>query len=260
MIQGIYAVIVLDLKRFWLDRARIVTGLMQPLLYLFVFGAGLGASSVLGAGNYQRFIFPGTMALTLFMTATFGAISIVFDRQIGFFKAVLVAPVPRTAIALGKIAAGALQAFGQGLVLLPFAPLAGVHLGPLEIVQMLGGMLLASVTFAAVGVAVAVRFNSVTVFPIVSNVIILPLFFMSGAMYPLTMAPRWMQLLAHADPVAYAVDLMRGALLDKYFFPVPLSIGVLAAFIAVLAWMATRAFQKGEDDSILGKNAFPWRR
>jgi ABC-2 type transport system permease protein len=125
---------------------------------------------------------------------------------------------------------------------------------------MLGGMLLASLTFAAMGVAVAVRFNSVTVFPIVSNVIILPLFFMSGAMYQLDKSPHWMQVLAHADPVAYAVDLMRGALLDKYFFPVPLSLGVLSAFIAVLAWMATRAFQKGEDDSMLGKNAFPWRR
>lgn len=260
MIRGIYAVVVLDLKRFWLDRARIVTGLMQPLLYLFVLGAGIGASSVLGGGEYRRYIFPGTMALTLFMSATFGAITIVFDRQIGFFKAVLVAPVPRTAIALGKIAAGALQAFAQGLVLLPFAPLAGVHLGPLEVVEMLGGMLLASVTFSAVGVAVAVRFNSVTVFPIVSNVIILPLFFMSGAMYPLAMTPRWMQLLAHADPVAYAVDLMRGALLDKFFFPVPMSLGVLAAFIAVLAWAATRAFQKGEDDSVLGGNKFPWRR
>src|SRR4051812_33106030 len=104
-----YAVVVLDLKRAWLDRARMAVGLMQPLLYLFVLGAGIGASSQLGSGDYRRFIFPGTMGLTLLMTATFTAISIVFDRQIGFFKAVLVSPVPRPAIAFGKILSGALQ-------------------------------------------------------------------------------------------------------------------------------------------------------
>src|ERR1044071_135201 len=129
MIRGIYAVVVLDLKRFWLDRARLLSGLAQPLLYLFVLGAGLGASSRLGGGDYQRYIFPGVLGLSLLFTATFSAITIVFDRQIGFFKAVLVAPVPRTAIAIGKIVAGALQALAQAIIVLPFAPLAGVPLG-----------------------------------------------------------------------------------------------------------------------------------
>src|SRR5690349_16991708 len=123
MIRGIYAVAVLDLKRFWLDRARMIMGLVQPLLYLFVLGAGIGSSSTLG-GNYQSYIFPGVLGLSMLFTATFAAISIVFDRQIGFFKAVLVAPVSRTAIALGKIGSGAIQAAVQGLIVLPFAPLA----------------------------------------------------------------------------------------------------------------------------------------
>jgi hypothetical protein len=101
--RGILAIVILDLKRFWLDRARLVAGLIQPLLYLFVLGAGIGASSRMGGGDYRRFIFPGTMGLSLLFSATFAAITIVFDRQIGFFKAVLVAPVPRPAIALGKI-------------------------------------------------------------------------------------------------------------------------------------------------------------
>lgn len=138
MIRGIYAVLVIDLKRFWLDRARLVMGLAQPLLYLFVLGAGIGSSSRQGGANYQRFIFPGVLALSMLFTATFAAISIVFDRQIGFFKAVLVAPVPRPAIALGKVAAGAVQAAIQGLIVLPFAPLVGVHLGVIETVELLG--------------------------------------------------------------------------------------------------------------------------
>lgn len=260
MIRGIYAMVVLDLKRFWLERTRLVAGLAQPLLYLFVLGAGLGANSQQGGGNYQRYIFPGVLALSLLFTATFAAITIVFDRQIGFFKAVLVAPVPRSAIALGKIAAGALQAFAQGLIVLPFAPLAGVRFGILEGAELIGAMLLASVTFSAIGVAFASRFTSTTVFPIVSNAVLLPMFFLSGALYPLTVAPHWMQLAAHLDPVAYAVDLMRGALLGTFFFPVPLSLGALALIISLLAWASVRVFNRGEDDSSLGATRFSWRR
>jgi ABC-2 type transport system permease protein len=252
MIRGIYAIIVLDLKRAWLDRARLFTGLAQPLLYLFVLGAGLGGSSRLGGPDYQRFIFPGVVGLSLLFTAVFMAISIVFDRQIGFLKAVLVAPLPRAAIAFGKISSGAIQALVQGLILLPFAPLAGIPLSVGAILGLMGAMLIAALTFSAIGVAVAARFTSTTVFPIISNTVILPMFFLSGAMYPLASAPRWMQIATHFDPVAYAVDLMRGVLLGKFFFPPALSIAVLATMIAILAGAAVQVFNRGEDDSSLG--------
>ena len=259
MMRGIYAVVVLDLKRFWLDRTRLLMGLAQPLLYLFVLGAGIGSSSRLG-GNYQTFIFPGVLGLSMLFTATFAAISIVFDRQIGFFKAVLVAPVPRPAIAMGKIASGAIQAAVQGAIVLPFAPLAGVPLGVTGTGELLAGMVLASITFAAIGVAFAARFTSVTVFPIISNAVLLPMFFLSGALYPLTSAPRWMQLAAHFDPVAYAVDLMRGALLGSFFFPPWLSVAALAFVIALLTRSAVKVFNRGEDDSSLGATGFSWHR
>src|ERR1039458_7976209 len=138
MIGGFCAIVILDLRRAWLARARLVAGLAQPLLYLFVLGAGIGGSSQLGGGEYRRYIFPGVLGLSLLFSATFAAIVIVFDRQIGFFKAVLVAPIPRSAIALGKIASGAIQAFVQGLVILPFAPLAGVPLSPLSVLTLVG--------------------------------------------------------------------------------------------------------------------------
>jgi ABC-2 type transport system permease protein len=259
MIRGVYAVVVLDLKRFWLDRARLIAGLAQPLLYLFVLGAGLGASSRLGGGDYQRYIFPGVLGLSLLFTATFAAISIVFDRQIGFFKAVLVAPVPRPAIAFGKIIAGAAQAFAQAAIVLPFAPFVGVRLGFLETLVLLGAMALGSLTFSAIGVAFAARFTSTTVFPIVSNAVLLPMFFLSGALYPLTAAPPWMKIAAHFDPVAYAVDLMRGALLGTYFFPVPLSLAALVMVIAALAWASVRVFNRGEDDTAPGPSRLRMR-
>jgi ABC-2 type transport system permease protein len=260
MMRGILAIVIHDLKRAWLDRARLIAGLVQPLLYLFVLGAGIGAGSRMGGGDYRRFIFAGTMGLSLLFSATFSAITIVFDRQIGFFKAVLVAPVPRPAIALGKITAGALQALAQGMILLPFAPLAGVSLGPLQVVEMIGAMTVAAFTFAAIGVSFACRFTSTAVFPIISNAILLPLFFLSGALYRLSDAPRWMQTAAHFDPVAYAVDLMRGSILGTFFFPVALSLGALAFTISVLTWAAVRVFARGEDDSSLGAAKFTWRR
>jgi ABC-2 type transport system permease protein len=260
MIRGILAIVILDLKRFWKDRARLVAGLIQPLLYLFVLGSGIGASSRMGGGDYRRFIFPGTMGLSMLFTATFAAITIVFDRQIGFFKAVLVAPVPRSAIAIGKVVAGALQALAQGLVLLPFAPLAGAPLSAVECIEMVGAMAMASLTFSAIGVGFACRFTSTTVFPIVSNAVLLPMFFLSGGLYPLKAAPTWMQYAAYFDPVAYGVDLMRGAVLGQLFFPIWLSIGALAFTMLVLVSEAVRVFKKGEDDSGLGATQFNWRR
>lgn len=260
MIRGIIAILILDLKRFWQDRARLVAGLVQPLLYLFVLGAGIGASTRMGGGDYRRFIFPGTMGLSLLFTATFAAITIVFDRQIGFFKAVLVAPVPRGAIAAGKILSGATQAFCQGLILLPFAPLAGAPLDLPEVVEVLGAMALASLTFSSIGVAFACRFSSTTVFPIVSNAVLLPMFFLSGGLYPLAAAPHWMQVAAHFDPVAYSIDLMRGPILGRFFFPVPLSLAVLAFVVTALALESVRVFNRGEDDSSLGAARFRWRR
>ena len=257
MIHGIIAIVILDMKRFWLDRTRIIAGLIQPLLYLFVLGAGLGGSSTM-ASSYRPYIYPGTMGLSLLFSATFAAIVIVFDRQVGFFKAVLVAPVPRPAIAIGKILSGAAQAFAQGLVLLPFAPLAGIPVTVSSIFFMLLAMAAAAVAFSGLGVAVAARFSSTTVFPIVSNTILLPLYFLSGALYPLSKAPHWMQLLAYGDPVAYAVDLMRGSLLGIFFFPVWLSIAALFGFVAVFTGMAVQVFNRGEDTQ-MGPAQFRFR-
>lgn len=250
--NAVWTLIVLDMKRFWQDRIRLVSSLVQPLLYLFVLGSGLGASSMLGVHDYRRYIFPGVIALTLLFSSTFAAITIVFDRQIGFLKAVLVAPVPRWAIAGGRVGAGALQALIQGGMLLVFAPLVGVHLGLVDIAEVAAAMLLAAVAFSALGVAVAARFSSPEVFPVVSNALILPMFFLSGALFPLGATPHWMQVAAYADPVAYGVDLMRRALIGQGFFAVPLSVAALALVILVLMALAIRVFARGEDTETQG--------
>lgn len=245
--RGLFAVIMLDLKRLWVDRVRLVSSLIQPLLYLFVLGSGLGASSTMGGSGYLHYIYPGVLGLSLLFSSVFAAMLIVFDRQIGFLKAVLVAPVPRVAIALGKVLSGAIQALVPATILLLLLPLLGMDLSLLALLELIGTMILAAVTFSALGVATAARFRSTTVFPIISNAVLLPMFFLSGALYPLDSAPTWLRWLAHIDPVAYAVDLMRGAILDRYAYPPLLSLAVLLGFIIVLTWLATRVFAAGED-------------
>jgi ABC-2 type transport system permease protein len=267
--SGIWAIVVLDMQRFFKERVRLIAGLIQPLLYLFVLGSGLGASMRMGppggapALDYRAFIFPGVMSLALLFSATFAGISIVFDRQIGFFKAVLVAPVSRSAIGIGKVVSGALQAIIQGTILLCFLPFMKIDVTVMTIVLVIPAMILAALTFSALGVAMAARFTSTNVFPIMSNAIMLPMFFMSGAMYPLQPAPVWMQRLAHLDPVAYAVDLQRGALLgrDHMFFASPvLSVAVLCVCIVLLTWSAVNVFRKGEELDLTGATKFTWRK
>ena len=245
--KGLLAVVMLDLKRLWVDRVRLVSSLIQPLLYLFVLGSGLGASSTLGRTGYLHYIYPGVLGLSLLFSSVFAAMLIVFDRQIGFLKAVLVAPIPRAAIALGKVFSGAIQALVPASILLLLLPLLHMDLSLPALAELIGTMILAAVTFSALGVATAARFRSTTVFPIIGNAVLLPMFFLSGALYPLDHAPVWLRMLAHIDPVTYAVDLMRGAVLDHYAYPPLLSLVVLLGFIVLLTWLATRVFAAGED-------------
>lgn len=216
--NGFYSIIIRDLKRLWAQPIRLVSGIAQPLLYLFLLGSGLGGAVRQGGENYLEFIFPGVVALSLLFTATFSAISIVFDREIGFLKAVLVAPVSRRSIALGKVASGAIIALAQACLLLIAAPFAGVSFGLLNLLGFIAFMLLSGIVFSALGVAVAANFSSTEVFPVVLNALLLPMFFISGALFPLESAPGWLQVMSYVDPVAYGVDLLRGSVLGEFYW------------------------------------------
>lgn len=245
--QGFLSVILRDLKRIWAEPLRLTSGLLQPLLYLFLLGSGVGAATTLGSDAYLKFIFPGVVALSLLFTSTFAAITIVFDREVGFLKAVLVAPISRRAVALGKVCSGAIQAMVQGLMLIVFAPAVGVYFGFTELLIFVIFMLLSGLVFSALGVAVATNFSSTEVFPVVLNAVLLPMFFLSGALFPLNTSPHWLQICSWFDPVAYGVDLMRGSILHNFFFPVPLSVSILFLVMMLLTWIAIRVFEKGEE-------------
>jgi ABC-2 type transport system permease protein len=213
---GIYITWLRDIKRFYRDRIRLVGAFAQPLIYLALLGTGLQAAfTSFGSGDtkYVTFMFPGIVCMTVLFTAMFSAISIIWDREFGFLKEMLVAPIPRSSVAIGKVFGGGTTALMQGFILLLFMPLVGIPYNLEKIVMMMLVMFLLAISLTSFGVAFAARMKSMEAFPIIMNFILLPMFFLSGALFPLQNLPGWMQVLTKINPMTYAVDAMRGVAL-----------------------------------------------
>lgn len=202
-----------ELIRFGADRLRIATALIQPALYLFVLGTGLSTvtSGVAHGLNYRTFIFPGAVCMTVLFTAIFSAGSIVWDREFGFLREMLVAPVSSGAIVLGKCLGGATVAAFQGLLVLVFAGLVGVPYSPVLILVVIGELLLLALMLTAFGVMMAARIQQFQAFMALTQMLLMPLFFLSGALYPLSRLPLWLKVLTRLNPLTYAVDPVRRA-------------------------------------------------
>lgn len=218
---GIYVIWIRDIKRFWRDTPRRIGAFVQPLIYLFLLGTGLQAAfKVFGSGantKYVLFMFPGILGMTVLFTSVFSSISILWDREFGFLKEVLVSPVPRPSVALGKVFGGATTAMMQGIILmvLMFFPfMFGFSLTTLwKALALIPLTLLLSLCMTSVGVAIASRMKSFEGFPIIMNFFLMPLFFLSGAMFPLQGLPGWMNFLTKINPLTYGVDMLRGVAL-----------------------------------------------
>jgi ABC-2 type transport system permease protein len=211
-LKGIYTIWYRDVLRFVRDRTRVVTSLAQPLLYLFVFGGGLApALNGLGGGNlnFTQFMFPGVLGMTVLFTAIFSAVSIVWDREFGFLKEVMVAPVSRVAVALGKVAGGSTVAMFQALIILVFAPVVGIVLSWDQILILIGLMLLLAAVMTSFGILIAARQRTMEGFQMIMQFLLMPMFFLSGALFPLRGVPLWMDVLSAVDPVTYGVDPLR---------------------------------------------------
>jgi ABC-2 type transport system permease protein len=202
-----------ELIRFFQDRARIISSLLQPVLFLFVLGTGLSTLVSGGTGglSLRTFMFPGVVAMSTMFTALFSAGSIVWDREFGFLREMLVAPVHRSAIVIGKCIGGATVATLQGLIVLALAGFVGVPYNPVLVLTLVFELLLLSFTLTALGVAVAARMRNIQTFFALTQVFLLPMFFLSGALYPLANLPTWLHVLTRIDPLTYVVDPMRRA-------------------------------------------------
>jgi ABC-2 type transport system permease protein len=200
-----------ELTRFVNDRMRIVTSLVQPLLFLFVLGSGLQRLSSAGTHgvNLKTFIFPGILCIAVMFTAMFSAASIVWDREFGFLREMMVAPVRRSSIVIGKCLGGATVAGFQGVIVLCLAGAVNVPYDPLLLLGLFGLQLLLAFTITAFGIMVAARIKQMQSFMGVMQMIVMPMFFLSGALYPVSGLPSWLAVLNRIDPLTYAVDPMR---------------------------------------------------
>jgi ABC-2 type transport system permease protein len=200
-----------ELIRFANDRMRIVTSLVQPLLFLFVLGSGLQTLSSAGSHgvDLKTFIYPGILCISVMFTAMMSAASIVWDREFGFLREMMVAPIRRSSIVIGKCLGGATVASFQGVIVLCLAGAVHVPYDPLLILGIFGLQLLLAFTITAFGVMVAVRIKQIQSFMGVMQMVVMPMFFLSGALYPVSGLPAWLAVLNRIDPLTYAVDPMR---------------------------------------------------
>jgi ABC-2 type transport system permease protein len=228
-----------ELIRFRTDRLRAITSLVQPVLFLFVLGTGLSrlASRGLPVGvDFRTFIYPGVLAMSVLFTSIFSAASIVWDREFGFLREMLVAPVRRWAIVVGKCLGGATVATFQGIIFLALAGVAHVPYDPLLLLTLVGELLLLSFTLTAFGVMMAARIKQIQAFMALTQLFVLPLFFLSGALYPLNGLPAWLTVLTRIDPLTYIVDPMRSAVFGHLSVS-PLAVQTLSPGITWFGWV-----------------------
>ncbi len=255
-----------ELIRFSRTRTRILSGFVQPILFLFVLGFGLSPLVGSTAGfDFKKFVFPGVVAMSVVTTAIFSAMSIVWDREFGFLREMLVAPVSRLSLVLGKAAGGSTIAVGQGTIMLALAPFIGVTLTSLVVVQVIAIELLMAVSLTAFGVFVASRIQKMESFQVVMQLVLFPMLFLSGAMFPLNGLPDWLTVLTRVNPLTYAVQPLRqvvfaaqdmssaarlrfptGVTLFGHTLAVGAELGIVATFAAVFLVLAVRGFGRPE--------------
>lgn len=246
-----------ELIRFRRNKPRIVTSLAQPILFLFVLGTGLSHLIPGGSGfDFRTFMFPGVISMTILFTAIFSAVSIVWDREFGFLREMLVAPVSRAGLVLGKAAGSGTVAAAQGLILLIAAPIVGVHLDAIQIIEVIPLLVLLAFSLTAFGIVIASRMQRMESFQMVMGLVVNPMLFLSGAIFPLTGLVTWLAVVTRLNPATYGIDPIRRVMLGGQD-AAPLTINgwvvpiwtevliVLTLGIAMLA-LAVRSFQKTE--------------
>lgn len=255
-----------ELIRFARTRTRILSSFIQPILFLFVLGYGMSnLVGTTGGFDFKKFVFPGIVAMSVVMTAMFSAISIVWDREFGFLREMVVAPVSRTALVVGKTLGGATIATIQGTIMLALAPLIGVHLTVLVVMAVIGLELLMAVGMTTFGVFIASRIQRMEGFQVVMQLLLFPMLFLSGALFPLKGLPTWLDVITRINPLTYAVDPLRhvvfavqhmppaaaagfstGVSLFGYTLPLFAEIGFVFLFAVFFLGLAARGFGRPE--------------
>jgi ABC-2 type transport system permease protein len=246
--NAVYILWLRQFKRYIRSPARLVASLAQPMMFLIALGFGLGSIFArAGQGSYIQFLVPGIVAMSIIFSSIFSGMEMLWDRQFGFLKETLVAPVPRFAIMLGRVAGGATTAMIQGAIVLVISLAFGFRPNNwLVVPEALAVMLLISLLFSAFGMVVGSKMTDMQAFPLIMNFIVMPLFFLSGAMFPLRGLPKAMLVVATADPLSYGVDALRQLLIGTSHFGLPLDIAVLSGLTLALLFLGSYFFSRME--------------
>ena len=246
----VYVLWLREMKKFVRNRSRVAGSLAMPLMFLFFFGFGFSGISVPGAPegiSYVQFLIPGIIGMGLLFSSTFAGLSVLLDRQFGFLKEIMVAPVTRISIVMGRTAGAITTGLIQALAILAISlafQLKAISLNQLGI--LVAFMVLTVTAFIGVGLIFASRMKDPQGFNIIMNFLILPLFFLSGAIFPLSNLPAAAQYISYADPLTYGVDGMRAALIGASFLPIWTDFLVLLAFSGVMLFLGAYFFEKSE--------------
>ncbi len=246
--RAIYVMWLRQLKRYWRSKGRMIGALGQPLLFLIALGFGFGPIyAKAGGGDYIQFLAPGIIAMTILFTAMFSGIEVIWDRQFGFLKETLVAPVSRFDIMIGKTLGGATVAIVQAIIVFIVTLIVGFRPeNPAYLFIALLFMLLIAISFTALGTAIASKLEDMQAFPIIMNFLIMPTFFLSGALFPLNGLPKSVELITKFNPLTYGVDGIRGALISSNHFSLWTDFIVMTCVMIVITAIGTYMFSKVE--------------
>lgn len=246
--NALYVLWLRQIKKYTRSKARIIGSLGQPLLFLLAFGFGFGPIFArAGGGDYIAYLAPGIIGMAIIFSAMFAGIEVIWDRQFGFLKETLVAPVSRAYIAIGRTLGGATIALFQGMLvfvislLVGFRPHSWLMLVPAVVV-----MFLIAVLFTALGTAIATRMRDMQAFPIIMNFIMMPLFFLSGSLFPIQGLPKGLEIVVRLNPLTYGMDALRGLFTGVAHFSLATDVTVLALFTLITLSAATLLFTKIE--------------
>ncbi|MFB5662861.1 ABC transporter permease [Alteribacillus sp. HJP-4] len=221
--EGIYAIWYRDMTKFFRDRARLFGSFTMPILFLLIFGGGMSGTmkSLIGSGmngagdfNYVEFVFPGIVAMTLLMTSVFSSLSVIQDKEFGYMKEILVSPISRVNIAVGKMLGASSVAFMQGVMMFLLIPFLGINYSIVSILQVLPFMFLLACALSSLGLLIASFLKSTQGFQLIVQVLVMPMIFLSGALFPVNNMPSWMNVIVKVNPVTYGVDVMKKLMID----------------------------------------------
>lgn len=244
-IEGMYAVWLREAKIYVREKERLISAVISPLLWIFGFGGGLGSTVESISGfPYQTFIYPGIMVMTVLFTSLFYGVYIIWDRKLDFLKEVLVAPVSRASVFAGKMLGGATDAMVQAVYLIIIGFFISIPFTPLVIVEAFLMLLLISIAMVSIGLVIGANLKSPEGFSLVINFVMWPMFFFSGALFPVDNLSPWLSAVTYVNPLTYGVDAMRGIILGINHFSILLDTGALILFAVIMMEIGILSFKR----------------